>query len=76
MQAFPARFMECGIGVPTTPLEKIVDWLGQLWPWMFYAWGECTSREWVLFGLSLANWSTVAFLGFAAMIGWLLYRSR
>jgi disulfide bond formation protein DsbB len=74
MQAFPMRFMECSIGVPTTPIEKLVDWLGQIWPWMFYAWGECTSREWELLGLSLANWSAVVFLAFTFSIGVLLHR--
>lgn len=73
MQAFPLRFMECGSGAPANPIEHLVDRLGQVWPWMFYASGECTSREWEWLGLSMANWSALAFLAFTIAIGWMLY---
>lgn len=68
MQAFPARFSGCSIGVPSNPIEHLVDWLGEWWPTMFYAWGDCTSREWSLFGLSMANWSAVMFLGISVVL--------
>jgi disulfide bond formation protein DsbB len=74
MQAFPERFITCGIGVPTNPIEKLVDRLGEISPTFFYAWGECTSREWVFLGMSLANWSVFFFLGLAAVLGWLTWR--
>ncbi|MGE0082621.1 MAG: disulfide bond formation protein B [Thiohalomonadaceae bacterium] len=68
MQAFPARFTSCSIGVPSNPIEHLVDRLGEWWPAMFYAWGDCTSREWSLFGLSMANWSAVMFLGIIVVL--------
>jgi disulfide bond formation protein DsbB len=42
-------------------------------PWLFTAWGDCTSREWDLLGLSIANWSALAFLGFTAALVLLLH---
>lgn len=68
MQAFPANFIKCSIGVPSNPIEHLVDRLGEWWPTMFYAWGDCTSREWSLFGLSMANWSAVMFLGITLVL--------
>jgi len=44
------------------------------WPTLFLATGFCASRDWELFGLSIANWSVVAFVGFAAISIWLLRR--
>lgn len=75
MQAFPTLSVACG---PTDPnlIEQLVYWAGAKVPWLFAAWGECASREWELFGLSLANWSVLAFFAFGATIalqlrGWL-----
>lgn len=62
MQAFPSMSMECGFSDPTL-IERFVDWLGQLWPYMFLATGFCSSKEWVFLGLSMANWSVLCFLG-------------
>jgi disulfide bond formation protein DsbB len=76
IQAFPVAFAQCGTGEPTNIIEHLVEVLGQWWPWMFYAWGECTSREWELFGLSLANLSLVAFMGFVVAIAVLLRLNR
>lgn len=61
MQAYPSLAMECGFSDPNL-IERLVDWLGQLWPYMFLATGFCTSKEWVFLGLSMANWSVVCFL--------------
>jgi len=76
MQAFPVLFAECGSGLPDNPIEHLVDWLGRLVPWLFYAWGECTSREWVFLGLSMANWSAVVFAGLSGALIWSLWRAR
>lgn len=66
LQWFPTPSMECGFSDPTL-IERLVDWLGQLWPFMFLATGFCSSKEWVFLGLSMANWSLVCFLGLAAV---------
>ncbi len=53
----------CGATDPTL-IERLVDWLGLRWPLLFSAPGVCSSKEWVLLGLSLANWAGLAFLAF------------
>lgn len=74
MQAFPHLATECGYSDPTL-IERLVDWLGMQWPSLFLATGFCTSREWELLGLSMANWSFLVFLG---IVGYavLLMRSK
>jgi len=70
LQYLPQAGMECGFGEPTL-IERIVDWFGTLWPQMFLATGFCSSKDWILLGLSMANWSALCFVGFlvaAAMI--------
>ena len=71
IQAYPPPAFSCGPGNPG-PIEQLVYWAGNQVPWLFSAWGECTSREWELLGLSIANWSAVAFLGFGAALALLL----
>ncbi len=73
MQAFPHLAPECSYTDPNL-IERLVDWLGMQWPTLFLATGFCASRDWELFGLSIANWSVVAFVGFAAISIWLLRR--
>ena len=65
MQAFPELAGECSYSDPSL-IERCVDLLGMQWPSLFLATGFCTSREWVLFGLSMANWSAVLFVAIAA----------
>lgn len=74
MQAFPHLATECGYSDPTL-IERLVNWLGMQWPSLFLATGFCTSREWELLGLSMANWSFLVFLG---IVGYavLLMRSK
>lgn len=62
MQAFPELAPECSFTDPNL-IERLVDWLGMQWPAWFLATGFCTSREWEMFGLSMANWSAVLFAG-------------
>lgn len=59
--------ISCG---PAThgPIDKVVAWLGELLPSVFLATGVCESKELVIFGLSLANWSLLGYLGFTALI--------
>lgn len=50
------------------PIDTVVAWLGELWPSVFLATGVCESKELVIFGLSLANWSLLGYLGFSTVI--------
>ena len=41
--------------------ERLIDWLGELFPAFFMATGFCGSKDLVIAGLSLANWSFIIF---------------
>jgi protein dithiol:quinone oxidoreductase len=69
MQLFPGSLMECGYAEPNL-IERLVDWLGMQWEFMFLATGLCSSKEWTFLGLSMANWSIPCFLVFAGMLVW------
>lgn len=58
------------------PIELFVAWLGERVPWLFLATGACESTELSILGLSLANWSFVAYMTFAAVIALLLRAER
>jgi len=73
MQYAPQQAIECGFGDPTL-VEQIVNWLGVQWPAMFMVTGFCTNKEWVVLGLSLANWSGVCFFLLFSCAVWLLLR--
>ena len=60
LQANPASGFACSYTDPNL-IERLVDWLGQLWPFMFLATGLCSSKEWLFLGLSMANWSIICF---------------
>lgn len=74
MQYAPQDAVECGFGDPTL-IERLVDWLGGLWPSMFMVTGLCKDKDWVFLGLSLANWSGLCFLALLCAFLWLLIRS-
>jgi disulfide bond formation protein DsbB len=74
MQAFPHLAPECSFTNPNA-IERLVDWLGMAWPSMFLATGFCTSRDWEMFGLSMANWSFVVFAGIVVYAA-LLFRQK
>lgn len=74
MQAYPELANECG-GVNQNLIERFVDWLGMQWPDWFLATGFCTSREWELFGLSMANQSAIVFAGIV-VAGVLLLKNK
>lgn len=63
LQWFPASGLNCGISNGSLT-ERIIDWLGERWPVAFMATGDCGSKDLVIAGLSLANWSVLLFLLF------------
>lgn len=73
MQLYPELAVQCGYGEMNL-IEKLVDWLGMQWPFMFMATGFCTSKESIL-GLTMANWSIPCFLAFLVAGLWVA-RSR
>lgn len=74
MQLNPESVTQCGFGEPSL-IERFVDWLGMLWPYLFMATGFCTSREDIL-GLSMANWSLFCFAGFLLVGVWAGWRRQ
>lgn len=73
LQAFPDPALECNFSDPTL-IEQLVNWLGMQWPRVFMATGFCSSKEWVLLGLSMANWSALTFALLSAVLGVTLRR--
>jgi disulfide bond formation protein DsbB len=73
MQYAPQDTIECGFGDPTL-IERLVDWLGGLWPSMFMVTGMCKELDWAFLGLSLANWSGVSFFALFCAALWTLFR--
>ena len=73
LQIFPDPALECSYSDPNL-VERLVDWLGMQWPRMFMATGFCSSKEWVLLGLSMANWSALTFVGLLGLLGLQLKR--
>jgi disulfide bond formation protein DsbB len=41
--------------------EQLVNWAGSQWPLMFEASGLCSEAGWKFLGLSIAEWSLIAF---------------
>ena len=74
MQFFPGVLPECGFSEPNL-IEKFVDFLGMRWPDWFLATGFCSSVEWSMFGLSMANWSFLCFLAIAAYVAFVLFKN-
>ncbi len=71
MQLYPGLLPECGFSEPNA-IERFVDFLGMRYPEWFLATGFCSSVEWSMFGLSMANWSALCFLSIAIYLGILL----
>ncbi|HEX6733539.1 MAG TPA: disulfide bond formation protein B [Azonexus sp.] len=74
MQQFPELAPECSFTDPNL-IERLVDWLGMQMPSLFLATGFCTSIDWTLLGLSMANWSVLIFLGIAGYVVLLMRRA-
>ncbi len=47
--------------------EQLVDWAGQHLPLLFEVSGLCSERPWKLLGLSIAEWSLLAFSAMFAL---------
>lgn len=65
LQWFQYEKMSCdaaGIGIT----EQLIDHLGRFYPQLFMATGACSDKDFVLIGLSLANWSFLILLAFFA----------
>lgn len=59
-----ARGVSCGADQPWW--ERFVNWAGAQWPLLFEATGLCSEAGWKLLGLSIAEWSLLAFSAMAA----------
>ena len=56
--------------------EHLVNWAGSQWPLMFEASGLCSEAGWKFLGLSIAEWSLVAFTSMTiAMLAALLRKA-
>lgn len=56
--------------------ESFVNWAGSLWPLLFEAGGLCSEAGWKFLGLSIAEWSLIAFTSMSiAMLAALLRRN-
>ncbi len=55
--------------------EQLVNWAGSQWPLLFEASGLCSEAGWKLLGLSIAEWSLLAF-GSMAMAMAVAYRQK
>lgn len=71
-QWYPELVGSC-TGAEPGLIEQLVEWLGIRWPRLFMATGFCESKELVILGLSLANWSFLAYAGFTAMASLILF---
>lgn len=55
----------CGADMPW--YEQLVEWAGQQVPILFLSTGLCSDPAWRFLGLSIAEWSLVAFSGMAVL---------
>lgn len=56
LQWFPDSGLSCTLVEPGIT-ERLIDWLGERYPLLFMATGFCGSKDLVIAGLTLANWS-------------------
>jgi len=71
LQWYPPEVYTCGRDfygmIETFPLKRAI-------PMIFRGGGDCTKVDWTLLGLSIANWSFLAFFGIGSLTVWLLWR--
>jgi len=71
LQWFPPEVASCGRDlygmIETFPLKRVI-------PMIFKGSGDCTKIDWTFLGLSIANWSFVAFVSFALLGLLLIFR--
>jgi len=62
LQWYPPEIASCGRDfygmIETFPLQRVI-------PMIFKGSGDCTKIDWTFLGLSIANWSFLAFVAFA-----------
>ncbi len=75
LQWFPESGFSCSTIEPSLT-ERLIDWLGEVSPTFFMATGFCGSKDLVVLGLSLANWSFLILAGFLCASAWLLFGAR
>lgn len=63
LQWYPQSGFSCNLA-EVSFTERLIDWLGEVYPAFFMASGACESKDLVVFGLSLANWSFFILFGF------------
>jgi disulfide bond formation protein DsbB len=65
LQWYPPEVVTCGRDIygmiETFPLQRAL-------PMIFRGSGDCSKVDWTLFGLSIANWSFIAFTVFALLL--------
>ena len=73
LQWYPPEVVSCGRDlygmIETFPLKRAL-------PMIFRGGGDCSKVDWTLFGLTLANWSFVAFVVLSLLLITLLVRPR
>jgi disulfide bond formation protein DsbB len=73
LQWYPPEVVSCGRDlygmIETFPLKRAL-------PMIFRGGGDCSKIDWSLFGLTLANWSFIAFFVLAVLLLVLLFRKR
>jgi len=71
LQWYPPPEASCGRDlygmIETFPLKRVI-------PMIFKGSGDCTKIDWTFLGLSIANWSFVAFVSFALLGLLLIFR--
>ena len=75
LQWFPTSEFTCRAIEPSFT-ECLIDWLGELSPTFFMATGFCGSKDLVILGLSLANWSFLILAGFLVASVWLVFGKK
>lgn len=75
LQWFPESGFTCSAIEPGFT-ERLINWLSKLSPTFFMATGFCGSKDLVLLGLSLANWSFLILAGFLAASAWLIFGEK
>ncbi len=75
LQWLPASSLTCSAVEPSLT-ERLIDWLGGLWPTFFMATGFCGSKDLMILGLSLANWSFLILASFFAASAWLIFGGK
>lgn len=61
LQEQPPGAVAC-LGSELSPIERLVEWLGQLQPDLFLATGFCEDKALVVLGFSLVQWALLGFI--------------